>query len=103
MAYEVQLVSKPMEEELSEQLLDLQNALMEAVWNSERVAKALAQLKESGREIQIAIDAMLVDGKTVDGKPQPEGPAPSQTDSTNATLFGPTDRMFLHTLKISDE
>jgi|HubBroStandDraft_1064217.scaffolds.fasta_scaffold438811_1 hypothetical protein len=83
-----------MDEELSEQLLDLRNALMEAVGNSERATKAIAILKESGREVQIAIDVMLVDGE-----PQQEG----QTDSTDAMLFGPTDRVFLHTLKISGE
>jgi hypothetical protein len=87
-----------MQEELPEHLLDLRNALIEAVWNSERVASAIALLKESGREVQIAIDAMLVDGQ-----PFQEGSTPVQTDSTNTVLFGPTDRMFLHGLKISEE
>jgi len=87
-----------MQEELPEHLLDLRNALIEAVWNSERVASAIALLKESGREVQIAIDAMLVDGQ-----PFQEGSTPVQTDSTNTVLFGPTDRMFLQGLKISEE
>jgi hypothetical protein len=86
-----------MEEELPERLLDLRNALIEAVWSSERVAQAIALLKESGREVQIAIDAMLVDGQ-----PLQEDSTRGQTDSTN-TIFGPTDRLFLHGLKISGE
>jgi hypothetical protein len=87
-----------MEEELPEHLLDLRNALIEAVWSSERVAKAIALLKDSGREVQIAIDAMLVDRQ-----PLQEGSTPGQSDSTNAMCFGPTDRLFLHGLKISGE
>jgi len=86
-----------MDDVLSEQLLDLRNALVEAVSNSKRVAKAMALLRESGRDVQIAIDAMLVNGE-----PKKQG-TPGLTDSTNAELFGPLDRMFLHTLKISGE
>jgi hypothetical protein len=97
MVNKVLALSDSMEEELSEQLQRLRNAMVEAVLNSDRVAKAIAVLKESGREVQIAIDAVLVDGEYQD-----EDSASAQTDP-QAVVFDPTDRIFLHTLKISGE
>ena len=88
-----------MNEELSEQLSELRNAITEAVWKSERVANAMAALLRSARDVQIAIDATLADGAEDDSTAAVE----DQAVYAGKLVLDETDRVFLHALKICDQ
>jgi hypothetical protein len=88
-----------MNEELSEQLSELRNAITEAVWKSERVANAMAALLRSARDVQIAIDATLADGAEDDSTAAVE----DQGVSAGKLVLDETDGVFLQALKICDQ
>jgi hypothetical protein len=86
---------------LSEQLLELKYAIDEAIWNSQRIAAAIAVLKHPGRRVEIAIDAALVD----DGEllAAPSRNAEQESDTRGLLVLDATDMLFLKTLRISLE
>jgi len=86
--------------ELWEQIRDLRNALANAVWNSCEVAEAMGVLHRSGREVQLEIDAVLLNGESSghDGETAEEHDA----DFDGVSMFDATDRLFLQALKIRD-
>jgi hypothetical protein len=87
-----------MDKKLSDLLGELGKAINEAVWKSERIAAVLAALEEAGQDIDIEIDAALVDGG-VEGEASPiviEGPS----ESDGPLSLNATDLQFLRTLRI---
>jgi hypothetical protein len=87
-----------MDQKLADLLGELGKAINEAVWKSERIAAALAALEEAGQDIDIEIDAALVDGG-VGGEVSPmviEGPS----ESNGLLTLNATDIQFLRTLRI---
>jgi hypothetical protein len=90
-----------MDEQLSDLLGELRDAVNEALLNSERIKAAVAALEQAGRDVQIAIDAVLVDDET----PVKEVPvaAADQPVSSGRLKLSATDNLFLHTLRISAE
>jgi hypothetical protein len=87
-----------MDKKLSDLLGELGKAINEAVWKSERIAAALAALEEAGQDIDIEIDAALVDGE-VGGEASPiviEGPS----ESDGLLTLNATDIQFLRALRI---
>jgi hypothetical protein len=89
-----------MNQEIWEQLRELRNAITEAVSRSERVSNAAAALMRSGRDVQIQIDAALVDGET--HTDDSTGVIQGERDSAGALMLDPGDRLFLQALRISD-
>jgi hypothetical protein len=85
-----------MNKELSERLRELGDAISEAVWNSAEVTNALAALKRTGREVQIGIDAVLLDAD-----PRVDDPSAVVPTSDGVSPFDDMDRLFLRELKIS--
>jgi hypothetical protein len=90
-----------MDQKLSELLSELKDAINEALWKSERVAAAMALLEQEGLDVQIAIDAALVDGVL----PALNSPVAAQgeTDAPVQLMLDATDVRFLRKLKISVE
>ncbi len=85
-----------MDEELSEELHALREAITEAMWNSESVERAIhAILRRSGNDVQLEINLVLLDVKPEE---EPLGPE----DSAGKLPFDPTDSHFLRALNISD-
>jgi hypothetical protein len=87
-----------MDKKLSDLLGELGKAISEAVWKSDRIAAALAALEEAGQDIDIEIDAALVDGG-VEGEASPlviEGPSKSD----GLLTLNATDIQFLRALRI---
>jgi hypothetical protein len=76
--------------ELREQLRDLQNAVSDAIWRSDWVAKALNALQGSKRDVQIEIDTVLVNEE------------PTESGSWQSSIFDGPDRTVLQTLGISE-
>lgn len=90
-----------MDEKLSDLLVELKEAINDALLHSERVAKAMAALEREGRDVQIAIDAALIEGEVpTEGSP---ATADRSADSMGQLTLNWSDIVFLHKLKISIE
>lgn len=90
-----------MDKTLSDLLEELREAVNEALLNSERIKAAVAALEHVGQDVQIAIDAVLVDGD-VPVKDASVGAGDPPVSSGRLKLSA-TDTLFLHTLRISAE
>ena len=90
-----------MDQKLSGLLGELGDAISEAVWKSERIAAAMAALLQAGQDVQVAIDAAVVDGEG-EGTASPivlQG----QSESDGLLMLNATDTLFLRTLRIDGE
>ena len=90
-----------MDQKLSNLLGELGEAISETMWESERIAAAIAALEQAGHDIQIKIDATLVDDE-VEGEASPiviQGPS----ESDGLLTLNATGIRFLRTLRIDGE
>jgi hypothetical protein len=88
-----------MNNEFSEQLNGLRDAITEALWNSESVQKAIHALVHGpGTDVQIEVSLVLLNAE-----PDVEvGSAVGEYDPAAKLILSPTDSLFLRTLNISD-
>jgi hypothetical protein len=88
-----------MNNEFSEQLNGLRDAITEALWNSESVQKAIHALSHRpGSDVQLEISLVLLNVE-----PDAEvGSAACEYDPSAKLILSPTDSLFLRTLNISD-
>jgi len=96
-AMDDELDSPMPQHELSEQIRDLRNAIAMAVWSSPEVAKAMSVFAALGREVQIEIDAVLINPE----HPGEVAEAVAVVPASEPT-FDASDQLFLQALKISD-
>jgi len=88
-----------MNQTVSELLWELKSAIGQALWSSERIRAAIAALEHTGRDVQVAFDAALVDP----WRPAASSPIVTQLqpDSGGLLRLNATDLLFLQALKIS--
>jgi hypothetical protein len=90
-----------MNEEVSGLLSELKYAIDQALWGSERISEAIAALAHVGENVQIAVDASLLDHEAAAAY----SPIVPQGTPCSAALFrlNAKDMQFLGALKISSE
>jgi len=89
-----------MKPELKDLMQDLQMAFNESVCESERIAEILAEIKNSGYEVLLALEVTV--GMTA-GKQEASQPAPASTVSASGECnFTDFDRQFLQTLHVGE-
>jgi len=81
-----------------EELRALRNAIAMAVWDSTEVSQAIDVLKRSGLEVEIEIDAIVVDSALEEWI---AAPAEVALASTDISTLDSDDRLFLESLGIS--
>ena len=100
---------KVLEERLKELMQDLGNAINESLSDSERIAAAIGEIKRSGYDVFLVLEATIGfnkrdESETGDEISEVEQVAPEQTrrsESTGKFRWTNQDQKFLKALKIS--
>ena len=98
-----------MEERLKELMQDLGNAINESLSDSERIAAAIGEIKRSGYDVFLVLEATIGFNKREDGETddetsevEQESPEPiRKAESTGKFRWTNQDQKFLKALKIS--
>ena len=94
-----------MDDEAREQIQSLKDALDVALGNSFEVANAIDVLRRCGRQVQIEIDAVLIDENNASDSTgaasslEPAGAQPLEPGGTS--IFSADDALFLQSMRIS--
>ena len=100
---------KVLEERLKELMQDLGNAINESLSDSERIAAAIGEIKRSGYDVFLVLEATIGFNKRDDSETgdetsevEQEAPEPSRrAESTGKFRWTNQDQKFLKALKIS--
>ncbi len=89
-----------MDENLKELMQELGNAINESLSDSERIAAAIGEIKKSGYDVFLVLEATIGFNKREDDE-EPSSEMPATFEATGKVKWNSQDTKFLKALKIS--
>lgn len=82
---------------------ELGNAINESLSDSDRIAEAIGEIKRSGYDVFLVLEATIGFNKRTDDEDEESGEAPTTYDAATRLKWTSQDHKFLKALKISAE